>query len=72
MSKKIENKMMKVPSHLSKSNKFNKFALLDGEETDKYEPTHKLTHRGANVENIKNFNDMRFDKDEDYDEGSFD
>lgn len=60
MSKKKENKIMRVPTQFSKGNKFNKFALLDDADQ---EPTHKLTHKGATLDKVKHFNDMHFDND---------
>lgn len=64
MSKKKDNKIMKVPNKFLKNNnkKINKFALLD--DGDAYQPTNKLTHRGTNLDQVKHFNDMHFDNDD--------
>lgn len=47
MNKKKQNKMVKLPSHLNKHNKVNKFALLDDTQQNRYEPTNRLTHKGT-------------------------
>lgn len=60
MSKKKENKAIKITSRLGKGNKASKFALLD-EPDEKYQPTNQLTHRGTSLDKVKHFNDMHFD-----------
>jgi hypothetical protein len=55
MENKKVNKMIKV------SKKTSKFSLLE----DNNAPTTGLTHKGKNIHELKEFNDMNFE--EDYD-----
>lgn len=56
--------MLSIPnSRLAKSNKVNKFALIEDNDQG-YEPSHTLTHKGTNLSDIKHFNDMNFDNDQ--------
>lgn len=69
MNKNNRNVSVKIQSSRLgiKSNKVNKFALLDdrdGQAETRYEPQNKLTHRGTEVGKIKHFNDMHFDNDD--------
>ena len=55
---KKNNRMVKV------SKRTSKFALLE----DNTQPLSGLTHKGKNIKDIKEFNDMNFDSDVDDDE----
>jgi hypothetical protein len=63
MGRKLFNEFVRIGTNSNRRNKINKFALLDDDEKEGYQPSNKLTHKGTDIDKIKYFNDTHFDND---------